>query len=76
MSPRHRLDIREMLVAHHFRGPSSSEAHHFRGPTPSGAHHFMRPQLRWLVFYAKSKKAQIAVKTAFARGPEEVSICL
>ena len=41
-------------MACHFRG-----AHHFRGPSFQGA-----------LFYAKSKWTQIAVKIAFARGPE------
>ena len=54
---------------HQFRGPSTSGAHQFRGPTTLGANHFMGPQLRRPTFCVKSKKAQIAAKTAFTRGP-------
>ena len=54
--PRYRLDIREMLWAHHFggpplqwalhfRGPPVQGALHFRGPPVQGAHHFRSPSL-------------------------------
>ena len=54
-APRYRLDIREMLWAHHFGGPPLQWALHFRGPPVQGALHFRGPTVQGaLHFRSKS----------------------